>query len=100
MLKNKKFVAFTQVQGFMMGVMFAYIASSPFIFQNSYGLLPLAYSLCFGVNALSLMQGGSRYRQVQTKATSPKGIDMWYVLMTYLCFPVIVLLTIKEYNHE
>lgn len=59
MLNNKKFVAFTQVQGFMIGVMFAYIASSPFIFQDSYGLLPLAYSLCFGVNTLSLMQGWS-----------------------------------------
>ena len=59
MSKNKKFVAFTQVQGFTMGVMFAYIASSPFIFQDSYGLSPLAYSLCFGVNALSIMLGGS-----------------------------------------
>lgn len=45
------------VQAFAMGVMFAYIAASPFIFQQHFGLSPLTYSLCFGVNALAIMAG-------------------------------------------
>lgn len=44
-------------QVFAMGVMFAYIAASPFIFQEHYRLSPLAYSLCFGANALAIMLG-------------------------------------------
>lgn len=33
---------------------FGYIASSPFILQNLYGLSPMAFSLCFGLNALTI----------------------------------------------
>lgn len=56
-LKNKKFVYLTLIQAFAMGMMFAYIASSPFIFQEVYGLSPLMYSLCFGLNAVALIIG-------------------------------------------
>ena len=40
-----------------MAVMFAYISSSPFIFQEHYKLSPLIYSICFGINALALTLG-------------------------------------------
>lgn len=56
-LRNKQFMRFVLVQAFAMGVMFTYIAASPFIFQNHFGLSPIHYSLCFGVNALGIMFG-------------------------------------------
>lgn len=37
--------------------MFTYIAASPFIFQEHFGMSPLAYSLCFGANAVGIMLG-------------------------------------------
>lgn len=55
--RNKQFMRFVLVQAFAMGVMFTYIAASPFIFQNHFGLSPIHYSLCFGVNALGIMFG-------------------------------------------
>lgn len=45
------------VQAFAMGVMFTYIAASPFIFQEHFKMSPLAYSLCFGANAVGIMLG-------------------------------------------
>ncbi len=39
------------------GVMFTYIAASPFIFQEHFNMSPLAYSLCFGANAIAIMLG-------------------------------------------
>lgn len=51
------FMCYVLVQAFAMGVMFTYIAASPFIFQNHYGLSPVAYSLCFGANAVAVMLG-------------------------------------------
>lgn len=36
---------------------FGYISSSPFILQEGYGLSPLAYSLCFGLNAIMIGVG-------------------------------------------
>lgn len=66
-LRNRTFVRYVLVQAAAMGVMFTYIAASPFIFQQHYGLSVLAYSLYFGLNALGIM-GGSltavRFRSV------------------------------------
>lgn len=66
-LRNRTFVRYVWVQAAAMGVMFTYIAASPFIFQQHYGLSVLAYSLCFGLNALGIM-GGSlavvRFRSI------------------------------------
>src|SRR5574344_258455 len=56
-LKNKTFRRIVAIQAISMGVMFAYIASSPFIFQQLYGLSPIAFSLCFAINALGIMLG-------------------------------------------
>lgn len=56
-LRNKQFMCFVLVQAFAMGVMFTYIASSPFIFQNHFGISPIAYSLFFALNALGIMAG-------------------------------------------
>ena len=56
-LHNKRFINYVLVQAFAMGVMFAYIAASPFIFQTHYGLSPTVYGLCFGANAVAIMLG-------------------------------------------
>ena len=56
-LHNRRFINYVLVQAFAMGVMFAYIAASPFIFQTHYGLSPTAYGLCFGANAVAIMLG-------------------------------------------
>lgn len=67
-IRNGRFMRYVFVQAMAMGVMFTYIAASPFIFQQQYGLTPIAYSLCFGVNALGIMAGSLfviRFRKVE-----------------------------------
>ena len=56
-LGNKHFVCYMLIQSFSMGVLFAYIYSSPFIFQTEYGLTPVMYSVCFAFNGLAIMTG-------------------------------------------
>ena len=56
-LGNKHFVCYMLIQSFAMGVLFAYISSSPFIFQTEYGLTPVMYSVCFAFNGLAIMTG-------------------------------------------
>lgn len=56
-LRNKKFVYLMLVQSFALGAMFVYIASSPFIFQQIYGITPFGFSLCFAINASALIVG-------------------------------------------
>ena len=77
------------VQAFAMGVMFAYIAASPFIFQQHFGLSSLAYSICFGVNALSVMVGSfvvCRFGSVR------RGLGMGSVAFSLMCLVTGMLL--------
>lgn len=67
-MRNRDFMRYVFVQAMAMGVMFSYIAASPFLFQVHYGLLPVAYGLCFGGNALGVMAGSLlavRFRSTQ-----------------------------------
>lgn len=56
-LKNKTLLLYVMIFSFSMAVMFAYISSSPFIFQEHYKLTPLLYGIFFGINAFSLATG-------------------------------------------
>lgn len=53
-LTNARFLLMSLALSFVMGAFFAYLAASPFIFQNIYGLSPLGYSIVFGINAFSI----------------------------------------------
>lgn len=67
-MRNRDFMRYVFVQAMAMGVMFSYIAASPFLFQVHYGLSPVAYGLCFGANALGVMAGSLlavRFRSIQ-----------------------------------
>jgi DHA1 family bicyclomycin/chloramphenicol resistance-like MFS transporter len=56
-LKNKPLMLYIALLSFAQAVMFAYIASSPFIFQEHYGISPMAYSIIFAANAVALALG-------------------------------------------
>lgn len=68
-MRDRQFMRYVFVQAFAMGVMFSYIAASPFIFQIHFGVSPQVYGLCFGVNAVSIMIGSltvARFRDTST----------------------------------
>lgn len=51
-LRNSSYVCYTLQFGFAQGVLFANIASAPFIMQQHYGFSPL---ICFGINAIFIV---------------------------------------------
>ena len=54
-LRNRVYVLHTLQYGSTMVVLFANIASAPFLMQGRYGLSPQAFSLCFGANAVAMV---------------------------------------------
>ena len=52
--RNRRFISYVLQQGFAQFILFANIASSPFIIQQHYGYSPLVFSACFGVNAIAI----------------------------------------------
>jgi len=55
--RNAEFVRLFAVCTASMIVLFGYIAASPFIFQQLYGLSPMGFSLCFGLIAFCTAVG-------------------------------------------
>ena len=53
-LRDRRYVCYVLQMAFAQGVLFANIASSPFIVQQHYGFSAFEFSLCFGVNALAI----------------------------------------------
>jgi len=56
-LRNPVFVTSTLAVMFAMFTFFAYISSSSFIMEQSYGLSPMMYSVCLGLNAVMISVG-------------------------------------------
>lgn len=76
--RNRRFTLSTLAMMFCMFTFFGYIASSPFIFQNLYGLTPFEFSLCFGMNAFMIGIGAALATRFHHNNTALKwaSIDM------------------------
>ena len=58
-LKNPPFICLALALSLISGVFFGYLAASPFIFQEIFGLTPLEYSLVFALNAICVTLGAN-----------------------------------------
>ena len=54
-LRNRQYICYILQYGFTIGVLFTNISSAPFIMQEHYGLSPLFFSICFGINAIAMV---------------------------------------------
>lgn len=54
---HKEFMVYMVILTLTQGILFIYISSSTFIFQQTYGLSALLYGVCFELNSLAIMAG-------------------------------------------
>ncbi|MDR1347775.1 MAG: multidrug effflux MFS transporter [Prevotellaceae bacterium] len=80
-VKNRLLMLYIALLSFSMAIMFAYIASSPFIFQEHYGVSPVAYSIFFAVNALALTVGNI----LSAKLKNPRRTLKYSVTGLFVC---------------
>jgi DHA1 family bicyclomycin/chloramphenicol resistance-like MFS transporter len=52
---DRDVIGYSLACGFMFAAMFAYIAGSPFVLQNVYGLSPAMFGVAFGVNSIGIV---------------------------------------------
>lgn len=55
LLRNRRFMQLTCLHSLVIAGLFGYIAASPFVLQEIYGLSAEAFSLCFALNGLGIM---------------------------------------------
>lgn len=67
---DKVALSYILQQGAMSGILFAYISASPFLFQNVYGLSPMAFSAVFALNAVGIGVGSALSAKVGQRRTA------------------------------
>jgi DHA1 family bicyclomycin/chloramphenicol resistance-like MFS transporter len=55
LLLDRSFIGYALSQGLIFAAMFAYIAGSPFVLQDIYGVSPQKYSLIFAINGIGIV---------------------------------------------
>src|SRR5690625_2526801 len=55
LLKDRSFIGYALVVGFVHGGSFAYVSGTPFIYQDIYGVSPQVFSVLFGINDLAII---------------------------------------------
>jgi len=88
-LKNRLLMLYIALLSFATAIMFAYIASSPFIFQEHYGASPMAYGAIFAVNAVALMIGNILSARLKNPHKTLK-----YSVVGLFCFSIITSVTL------
>lgn len=82
--RNSRFTLSTLAAMACFFTFFGYIASSPFILQQIYGLTPLEFSLCFAVNAAMIGVGAGVSPLFKRQTTGLKWASVNFVLASVL----------------
>ncbi|MBR8743673.1 Bcr/CflA family efflux MFS transporter [Nocardiopsis sp. MG754419] len=59
LLRDRRYLGYTLVVGLLHGGSFAYVAGTPFVYQDLYGVSPQAFGLLFGINGIALILGSA-----------------------------------------
>ncbi|MRH41388.1 Bcr/CflA family efflux MFS transporter [Aquibacillus halophilus] len=54
---DRSFIGYAIVVGFVQGGTFAYVAGTPFVYQEIYNVSPQVFSILFGINGLAIITG-------------------------------------------
>jgi len=67
LLRDRNFMGFALAQALVFAAMFAYIAGSPFVLQNIYGVSPQLFSLFFAINGFGIIIAGQLTGRLASK---------------------------------
>ena len=59
LLRDRRYLGYTLVVGLLHGGSFAYVAGTPFVYQDLYGVSPQAFGVLFGINGIAIILGSA-----------------------------------------
>jgi MFS transporter, DHA1 family, multidrug resistance protein len=57
LFKDRSFIGYALIVGFVHGGSFAYVSGTPFVYQGIYGVSPQVFSILFGINGIAIITG-------------------------------------------
>ncbi|NRG47644.1 Bcr/CflA family efflux MFS transporter [Bacillus sp. CRN 9] len=59
LFKDRSFIGYALIVGFVHGGSFAYVSGTPFVYQGIYGVSPQVFSILFGINGFAIITGST-----------------------------------------
>ncbi|WP_017584972.1 Bcr/CflA family efflux MFS transporter [Nocardiopsis ganjiahuensis] len=59
LLSDRRYLGYTLIVGLLHGGSFAYVAGTPFVYQDLYGVSPQVFGFLFGVNGIAIIMGSA-----------------------------------------
>lgn len=98
LLKDRSFIGYALVVGFVHGGSFAYVSGTPFVYQEIYGVSPQVFSVLFGINGIAIITGSaligrlsgivSEKKMLQTAVTVALTATFLLLIMTIIQGPL------------
>ncbi len=95
LMKDRSFIGYALVVGFVHGGSFAYVSGTPFVYQDIYGVSPQTFSILFGINGLAIISGSyiiGRFSGIITE----KNLLKIAVIVALIATSVLLIMTIIE----
>lgn len=98
LLKDRSFIGYALVVGFVHGGSFAYVSGTPFVYQDIYGVSPQVFSVLFGINGIAIIMGSfiigrlsgivSEVKMLQAAVTTALAATTLLLVMTFIEGPL------------
>ncbi|MBP1969938.1 DHA1 family bicyclomycin/chloramphenicol resistance-like MFS transporter [Virgibacillus natechei] len=98
LLKDRSFIGYALVVGFVHGGSFAYVSGTPFVYQDIYGVSPQVFSVLFGINGIAIITGSfiigrlsgivSELKMLQAAVTTALAATTLLLVMTFIEGPL------------
>jgi DHA1 family bicyclomycin/chloramphenicol resistance-like MFS transporter len=59
LVRDRRYLGYTLIVGLLHGGSFAYVAGTPFVYQDLYGVSPQVFGFLFGVNGIAIILGSA-----------------------------------------
>lgn len=95
LIHNRKFMTHVMLKGTALGLLYAYVSSSPFIIQTHFGYTPLQFGFIMGFNAIFLAVGSIislKFKQLKQAAS----VGGWIMLIS-TALQIAILLKIDSF---
>ncbi|WP_347941908.1 multidrug effflux MFS transporter [Peribacillus simplex] len=94
LLRDRSFMGYALVNGILFSGVFAYVAGTPFIYQNMYGISPQLFSVLFALNGLGIILGSQLVKRLAGQMDEHRifrnGLLLAFITTTAILFVVLV----------
>ncbi|QWU18010.1 MFS transporter, DHA1 family, bicyclomycin/chloramphenicol resistance protein [Paenibacillus sophorae] len=93
LFRERSFMGFALVNGILFAGVFAYVAGTPFIYQNIYGVSPQMFSILFALNGLAIILGSQLVKLLAGRVTERRlfliGLTIAFISSAAILFVVL-----------